>query len=403
MFNPNPNEYTPASLGLTGAKASDIRHILLRSLSKLTALPNADKPSNVTITNRQLIRGNTIQEIFTVTFDLELDITKLPVVGESDVITPPDEPEPEPNSVTPNSALPTGSVTLRYDLSDLPVPTDIHYGIYVFDVGATQWSPTNKNVIFSDTNQAYSAVFPNDSRTGIRAINLNNLPPGNYKVTFSRGDSATFVREIPFSTSLSGGSSKIIGGFGNSITLGDVASTDATKWLNIVAANRNADFTINEGARGSKLQLDPNRGDAGIQRYTGSILNRGITDLYILYGFNDITGDSGTFTPAQFKTDLTTIVTAAINSGISPLNIYLGTPTMRAAAFYQVPANLTRQQAYNTAVQQVAQQLHTKFADVYLAMVNDGRGDALLFNDGIHPLDAGHAIIAQAFLNAVQL
>lgn len=304
------------------------------------------------------------------------------------------------NRVEPTPANPAALVTLTYDLGGLPVRNDIHIGIYVFPEGQTNWSPGYKNVRFTDTNAVYSSVNPTDPRTGTRTINLNGIDPGNYVVGFSFGDEALLRLTIPFAVSLVGSDTLVVAGFGDSITFGYVASNDANKWLNLVASSVGSDYTINSGIPGSKLQHDPNRTDSGIDRYQADILGRGVDVLYALYGFNDITDTSGAFTAAQFKLDLIQVVQAAIASGIAADKIYLGTPPRRAAAWYDTPSNLTRQLAYNAAVRDVAKQFNIYFADVYTAMVNDGRGDALLYSDGLHPVDSGMSVIAQAFLNA---
>ncbi|MDF5715377.1 MAG: SGNH/GDSL hydrolase family protein [Rhizonema sp. NSF051] len=191
--------------------------------------------------------------------------------------------------------------------------------------------------------------------------------------------------------------------FGDSITVG-YGVDPSLRWSKLVA-NALGAVEDDQGISGTLLQDAANTpyGNSGYLRYQSAILNHYPDYLFILYGINDLRFNDASASVTVFQSELSTIVSAAITSGVKPGNITIGNPPYVNSAAYSAgsPFNagsLAKQQQYSAATSSVAHSLGTKWADVYTAMQLGG-GDSLVF-DTLHPNAAGHQIIANALLAA---
>jgi lysophospholipase L1-like esterase len=202
--------------------------------------------------------------------------------------------------------------------------------------------------------------------------------------------------------------------FGDSITGGEGASDNAHKWTTIVTNARGYTSAIVEGIDGTPLQntnqntVDTIGGavdDNGRDTYTSRVCAHLAKYAVILYGLNDLRLDDAAFSSANFQTDLGELVDGLTASGIPADNIVIGSPPYVPEASYALydpwdAGSRVKHAAYSAACAAVAATKHTRYADVYGYMTNQG-GDSLIGVDGIHPNDSGHAAIAAALLLAL--
>lgn len=203
-------------------------------------------------------------------------------------------------------------------------------------------------------------------------------------------------------------------GVGDSITAGVGASDAAHRWINLVKAAMGWDVLYNNGVSGTVLQ---NTTQTTVAVIGGAVsengrdnMSRRITvyspdHLFILYGLNDLRLNDAAFTAANFQTDLGEIVDSAIAFGTPAANIVIGSPPYIPAASYALAApwnggSALKHADYVAACAAVATAKSTNYIDVYQWMIDNG-GDTLIGPDNIHPNDAGHDAIADAFLSVL--
>lgn len=200
--------------------------------------------------------------------------------------------------------------------------------------------------------------------------------------------------------------------FGDSVTAGGNASDAAHRWPNIVAPAM-LKTLINSGIGGTILQnttqnsvttIGGAAANNGRDTYVSRILQYEPSHVCILYGLNDIRLNDAAITAANFETDLGEIVDGLITGGVSAENIVIGSPPYCSNyTYYGAPFNggsTEKHEAYVAKCAAVATAKSTKYIDVYQAMLDNG-GASLLDVDGTHPNDAGHAVIANAFLSVM--
>jgi lysophospholipase L1-like esterase len=180
-------------------------------------------------------------------------------------------------------------------------------------------------------------------------------------------------------------------GLGDSITLGS-GSTDrlTTAWLPTLASSLSKTFK-NYGVGGSILTSYIT--DGMVARYRRQIVENPYTDTVCILGG---TNDSGSAVTAEtFEYAYRDIITGLIISGYSQSRIILGTVPYKLG-----DADAALIATYNTVITNLCTEYGLKApADVYNQMKNNG-GDALM-DDTVHPNDAGHDIIAGAFLTVI--
>src|SRR5690606_11965165 len=115
-------------------------------------------------------------------------------------------------------------------------------------------------------------------------------------------------------------SSDAVVGFGDSITVGQGATTPLTGgWLSLLS-NLAGKPRKNFGISGSRLTVyDEN---SGVTRYKTQVIERPYSDtICILYGTNDVEQVSGD----EFQAALETVLDGFINAGYSKTKIIVGT------------------------------------------------------------------------------
>jgi lysophospholipase L1-like esterase len=208
------------------------------------------------------------------------------------------------------------------------------------------------------------------------------------------------------------GRAKSLAAFGDSITAGSAASAPERRWANLLAAELGAALR-NKGISGTVMQRsimhtgDPRPGN-GRDRYEADLLGSDRADVVaILYGFNDARYmlSPSTFGHDNFVRDYRDVLAGLFGAGYTPDAICLGSPPHIPDVGFSVGtegfAGQSRAefQRYVGTVELIARDAGTYYAPVNEVMGAEG-GDALVSPDHVHPNDAGHARIAQAFAGA---
>ncbi|MGO7779478.1 SGNH/GDSL hydrolase family protein [Rhizobium ruizarguesonis] len=204
-------------------------------------------------------------------------------------------------------------------------------------------------------------------------------------------------------------------GFGDSITVGLQSSDAAHQWLNIVSTALGAGTPLNQGIAGTVLQNSNDSGGSprannGRDRYAADLLGANKREMVaVAYGFNDAryTGAPTTFNLAQYAMEYREILTGLIAGGYPANRICIVSPywisdtglTTGSAGFTGQTRAVFEQ--FVAAAKALAKEFGVYYSDTYAAMRDHG-GAALIYTDFIHPIDAGHAVIATAVLAATQ-
>lgn len=202
-------------------------------------------------------------------------------------------------------------------------------------------------------------------------------------------------------------------GLGDSITVGQQASDAAHQWINLVSAALSAGTPLNQGIQGTVLQNSNDSGGAprtnnGRDRYVSALLGTNKKEMaFVAYGFNDAryTGAPSTLNVANYTVDLREVVKGLLGGGYGPDRICIVSPywisdtglNTGSAGFTGQTRALFEQ--FVAAAASVAAEFGVYYADAYAAMRDNG-GESLIYTDFIHPIDAGHAVIAAAVLAA---
>lgn len=196
---------------------------------------------------------------------------------------------------------------------------------------------------------------------------------------------------------------------GNSITTGTYASDSAHRWTSLFCAAKGA-IEENRGINGKTMQnnsscpstspFDPTL----IPTYNSTIHS----SLFIALGLNDVGLNNAAFTATAFKTSYTAAIMHAINikgwpaKKIILVNIFQPYSwtlyTTLPGCTVLVAADASRAALYNTKVSEVANENGCMLVDIYSAMT--GLTSNYFYTDGLHPIDLGHALIAN-YLNSV--
>lgn len=205
-----------------------------------------------------------------------------------------------------------------------------------------------------------------------------------------------------------------VAGFGSSTMEGDGASSAAAAALALIGGAVGAATVRNKGIGGTVLQNSADssgaaRSQNGRDRFAADLLGANLSDrLFILYGANDLryTAAPATFNLAGFATDMREVLNGLLTGGYSRDRIAIGSPNWYPDTTYSVGSdgftgsNRTIHEAYVAECAAIAAEYGLLYADVYAAL-RDGGGTALMSADGLHCNDAGHQVVARAFLAAV--
>ena len=199
--------------------------------------------------------------------------------------------------------------------------------------------------------------------------------------------------------------------FGDSITVGLNASRVELSWPQLLAAEAGIAVLRNAAISGTILQggtmADGRpRPDNGIGRYRTALLGAERADaVAILYGYNDAryTGAPESLNAEGFFRDYAVMIEGLLVGGYAAEAIAVGSPPYPSAAGFGVgSAGFTGQtragfEAFVDVVRAVAERFGVNYAPVYEAMAGYPDG-ALASEDVTHPNDAGHRVIAGAFV-----
>lgn len=205
-------------------------------------------------------------------------------------------------------------------------------------------------------------------------------------------------------------------GFGSSTLVGTGASSPSASAMRLVAAALGASTVRNAAISGTVLQNSPDssgspRANNGRDRFASALLGANKSDrVFILYGANDLryTAAPATMNVSNFSNDLKEVMNGLLEGGYTRNQIVLASPNWYPDEAYAVGSegftgsNRTIHEQYVAACADISEEYGVAYADVY-GQMRDGGGASLSSGDGIHPNDAGHSVIASAFLSAEQL
>lgn len=184
--------------------------------------------------------------------------------------------------------------------------------------------------------------------------------------------------------------------YGDSITDGAGASSDATRWSSVVA-----DLVMKSTGR---LLIEDNAGYPGdnvIDTLGPGVatlaLNKNPELIIFAGGLNDMRKNSN---QASFTTQYGNMVQAAINANV-PYILCINLAHMTGYSDYGPTYNQGSDGLNHTfggIIQTIAAAKSVAFADIHTGMAHN---DSLVTVDGVHPNDAGHAAIAAVVAAAV--
>jgi len=233
-------------------------------------------------------------------------------------------------------------------------------------------------------------------------------------------------REIPlggFNLGTSGTGTVVIGGsitnqtpptssiavfFGDSITLGINASPASQRWSTLFC-NIYGLTESNLAISGTYLEnQSPIQSQNMVSRIT-SIPTKTSSHRWLVfaYGINDVRLNAPNYTTANYISDYTTVLNAAITAGWAASNIILVAPSWVNPTSYTSVlgfpvANQARHLAFITATQTVATNFGTFFANPYPIMAAEGADLLISATDLLHPNNGGYRVIASVVASAVR-
>ena len=204
-------------------------------------------------------------------------------------------------------------------------------------------------------------------------------------------------------------------GFGDSVMVGSFASIPALQNINLFATGKSAGTPLNKGVGGTWITNLPSVAtapaatvDNGRDRFQADLMKANKRDsLVINYGFNDsrYTQLPHATMLAAFIEDYREVLNGLIIDGYKPEKIMLGNMyCLSDARLANTDPDQTRAQyeAFVNGIEALAKEYGTFFAPTYQRMNANGGPAALIGGDDLHPNDAGHGVIADAYLAAVR-
>lgn len=143
----------------------------------------------------------------------------------------------------------------------------------------------------------------------------------------------------------------------------------------------------------------------GRDTYEARVSDYKPTYALLLYGLNDVRLNDAAITAAAYENDISEIINGLVSDGLSVANIIVGSPPYMNPAGYGLFApwdggSTVRHEAFVAGAAAAAAATGATYIDVYQWMIDNG-GNALISGDNVHPNDAGHSAIADAFLSVV--
>lgn len=211
---------------------------------------------------------------------------------------------------------------------------------------------------------------------------------------------------------------------GDSFTTGSQASPGTNGFAYLLATALGATLTM-KGVSGSVLQNSADasaspRADNGRDRFSlastaanGGILGSNRKDaLFIALGFNDARyiGAPGTFNVAGYLNDYREMMNGILADGGAPDQIYVASPwyiTDTGLNTYGSDPNFAGQtrsgfEAFVAAARSVATEFGVQYTDMYAALNTATFIANVGASDNIHPTNAGHAEIRDAWINRTE-
>ena len=198
-------------------------------------------------------------------------------------------------------------------------------------------------------------------------------------------------------------------GFGDSITYGGNATSQANRWIERVGAALGA-TVLNQGISGTVLQNSAGASGVmannGRDRFVSALLGSNKKAMvFLAYGFNDAryTGAPGTFNVTQYGNDYREVLAGLIDGGYPPDKICIVSPyyitntgLITGSTGFQ---NQTRTnfEAFVTTSRNIAVEFGTWWYDSYNGLLNKG-GASNIDTDNIHLTDGGHKNEADGIL-----
>lgn len=267
---------------------------------------------------------------------------------------------------------------------------------------------------FASAPTPFSGSHP-DAIMYLLALNFNNAP-GFYSArrldfAYFANTGLTVAEASTFDThvrnlniALKRGVKMVDVFFGDSITMGSIGITNGSfRWTTLYATNKGT-TELNKGISGTTAQnstpvVANNMRDIATAQIP--IFSHAHNRLFLSFGANDVGVNTANFTVANYKNDLIEIINIARGKGWPDSKIIVQGPTYFnqtgrngyvGTSGVTVAADSTRHIAHNTAAGEACTATGVVFANVYNYMVANG-GDSLLAADGLHPNNAGHAVI----------
>jgi lysophospholipase L1-like esterase len=185
--------------------------------------------------------------------------------------------------------------------------------------------------------------------------------------------------------------------FGDSVTRGVGASVFTARYSYLLAAAfglREKNMGIAGGRLAGSDFLTVGGYDRREQLLKYSLVSG--SKVVLQYGINDINADGdANGTPAliaDFKTKYKTIVTDLLAFGYGVDDIYIGSP-----GYINNGTSTTKMEAYGTPCMEIAQETGIWYTPIRERMIAAGGNSQL--SDTLHPNDAGHATMSDAYVN----
>lgn len=205
------------------------------------------------------------------------------------------------------------------------------------------------------------------------------------------------LRSEPFRTMVALGESHVAGAS---------ASTEANRWVNVVAdviGRFQGEPVVlhNKGIGANAISprspgYPSSRKPSALERYPDDVIALR-PDLFVLsYGLNDMRAG---MPPEDFRQDMSRII-ADVQAALAPVTVLTTVYHMSAYDLYP-PYNVGSVHAtevYNLVIRQLAEDHGCILADIWAA---EGQADWLIHPDTVHANDLGHLLIANRVIEAI--
>ena len=287
---------------------------------------------------------------------------------------------------------------------------------------ATGGTGTATYKLYSNPNPLYTHTQSGSTLVGTTtSLTLTDASPGSSPIYYLAtvtdvGGTGTVAESFQFSTSGSGlqpyfvavTATKVINfpNLGDSITYGEYASSDATKWPTVagkVLAQAMPDWVVNYGGSWNKGVSGTTSSDwvngtggASLATVTGAIVSGQVNPVSIMLGVND--AQSGNqFSKATYKANILTLCNAIISAGGIPFLFAPSFVTQGDAAWTETNLHPLLLQ-YRDALIELANgtTIFLGAANNFELLGTPWQNGTQVIADYVHPTDAGYALLGNA-------